>query len=135
MEIINGSKDDTMDTNYLGIALVSFLTGAVVIYAYTSRNHFIDLVLAAGAIFSFGMSMLLAAFHVLPDIAGVLFLAAEGLMAVAALLLVLRIGNRTLKAIAMRRNKNRSGRLNETSSMPVPPDHTKSEQDQHKRAS
>ncbi|MBE0448097.1 MAG: hypothetical protein IBX64_08375 [Actinobacteria bacterium] len=80
-----------MDLNHLGIALTAYLTGAVLVYAYINRNRYLDLLLASIAVFSFGTSMLLAAFMILPIIALILFRLATILAVAALFLLAIRI--------------------------------------------
>lgn len=55
-----------MNLNFIGIAVVSYLTGAVMVYAYMNRNRYVDIVLATIATFAFGTSSLLKGLGVLP---------------------------------------------------------------------
>ncbi|MHB8840654.1 MAG: hypothetical protein ACYC56_02500 [Candidatus Aquicultor sp.] len=80
-----------VDINSLSIALVSYLTGAVAVYAYTNRNRYLDLALASVAIFTFATAMLLRAFSVLTGVAGFLANLSTLLLAIAVLLFMLRI--------------------------------------------
>ncbi|HZD60818.1 MAG TPA: hypothetical protein VE439_10255 [Anaerolineae bacterium] len=80
-----------MNVNSLSIAIVSYLTGAVVIYAYINRNRYIDLVLAIVAILSFATAMLLQGFGILGALTRVLSTIAEGFAAMAMVFLVVRV--------------------------------------------
>jgi len=80
-----------MDISSLSIALVSYLTGAVAVYAYTNRNSYPDLALASAAIFTFATAMLLRGFSVLTDVSGFLINLSTLLLAVAVLLFMFRI--------------------------------------------
>ncbi|MDI6716203.1 MAG: hypothetical protein QME63_04580 [Actinomycetota bacterium] len=81
-----------MDLNRLGLALISYLTGALVVFAYTNRNRYVDLALASIAIFTFGTSMLLNAFGILADLARILLNLSTFFMAFAVLFLLVRLG-------------------------------------------
>ncbi|HZD59174.1 MAG TPA: hypothetical protein VE439_01815 [Anaerolineae bacterium] len=80
-----------MDLTHLGIALVAYLTGAVLVYAYVNRNHYLDLLLAIIAAFAYGTSMLLIAFRIIPNITLLLSQFAQTILIVAIAFLAVRI--------------------------------------------
>ncbi len=80
-----------MNINNMIAAVVSYLTGAIAIYAYVNRNRYLDLALATVAIFIFGTSMLLAAFRILPAFTRVLLNLSTAIMAIAILFFFVRL--------------------------------------------
>jgi large-conductance mechanosensitive channel len=80
-----------MKIPFLGVAVISFLLGAIAIYAYNNKNRFVDLLLAASAAFVFGVSMLLAGIAGALRLALVLRLLSEFLIIVAAVFLGIRL--------------------------------------------
>lgn len=80
-----------MNISHLSIALISYLTGAVVVFAYVNRNRYLDLAFASAAIFAFATAMLFSGFGILPVVSGFLLSMSTGLMVIAVLLLVARL--------------------------------------------
>jgi len=80
-----------VNISHLSIALVSYLTGAVVVYAYVNRNRYLDLAFASAAIFSFATAMLFSGFGILPIVSTFLLSMSTGLMVIAVLLLITRL--------------------------------------------
>jgi peptidoglycan/LPS O-acetylase OafA/YrhL len=89
-----------MKITFIGIALVSFLLGAITLYAYYNRNRYSDLVLAAGAAFLFGISMLLTAFSVARQVSSLFKVLSEFLIIITVCLLILRLGENLVKKLA-----------------------------------
>jgi len=75
----------------LSIALISYLTGAVIVFAYLNRNRYLDLAFASAAVLLFATAMLLSGFGVLPVVSSFLFSMSTGLMVIAVLLLIGRL--------------------------------------------
>jgi large-conductance mechanosensitive channel len=80
-----------MKIPFFGLAVISFLLGAIAVYAYNNKNRFIDLLLAASAAFVFGFSMLLAGIAGTLRLVLVLRLLSEFLIIVAAVFLGIRL--------------------------------------------
>lgn len=88
-----------MNINNMVAAIVSYLTGAIAIYAYVNRNRYLDLAIATVAIFIFGTSMLFAAFKILPEATKVLLNLSTAIMAIAILFFFVRLASGASNAI------------------------------------
>ena len=91
-----------IDINSLSIALASYLTFAVIIYAYINRNRYIDLALASIAVFSFASAMLLKGLGVLLAESQALTNLATAIMAIAVVLFIGRYVGYAYAAIKKR---------------------------------
>ncbi len=89
-----------MNINNMIAAIVSYLTGAIAIYAYVNRNRYLDLALATIAIFIFGTSMLFAAFRALPGFSRILLNVSTVIMAIAVLFFLVRLASSASAAIS-----------------------------------
>lgn len=90
----------SMKIAFFGVALVSFLLGAIAIYAYYNRNRYTDILFAAGAAFLFGVGMLLTAFSIALQISNLLKLLSELSIIISAGLLILRLGEDLAKKLS-----------------------------------
>lgn len=79
-----------IDIGLFSVAIISYLTGAVVIYAYLNRNRYIDLLLASVAVFSFGTAMLFNSLAILSSISQFLINISTAFALLAVLLLIYR---------------------------------------------
>ncbi|HEY3374449.1 MAG TPA: hypothetical protein VGK02_05230 [Candidatus Aquicultor sp.] len=88
-----------MDINHIGIALASYLTGAVALYAYLNRNRYIDIAIASVAVFVFGTGMLMTGVNILARYSSVLVAASTGIMGIAAVILLVRLARDAVDAL------------------------------------
>ncbi|MCL6472924.1 MAG: hypothetical protein K6T91_08970 [Firmicutes bacterium] len=80
-----------LNVNNIIVAAISYLTGAVALYAYFNRNRYFDLVLATVAVFIFGTSMLLLGFRIDAGIARTLINLSTVVMVLAILFFIVRL--------------------------------------------